>query len=571
MKKAFALSVIITLTFQLSAVGVLAAPMSDIADNKFKTAIEYLQGKNIINGYDDGTFRPDNTINRAELLKILVGGAGYAKPDEATYRNCFPDVKTEWYASYVCFAKEKGWINGYSDGSFRPEQMINKVEAIKMLVNSQGYPATKDTSTDISTYSDVDLKQWYGPYMYVAEAMEIIENSENNFYPDVFITRGEVSNNIYRSMLIIENKVGSFSQVPNVKAPSTDVIVNPPAPINPPVVNPTTPVNPPVVNPPATKIPFDAPGLTVKSTNPKAILLTFSAPVQSGDSSINTYTLKKKKENDLNYTSSDYTVEYYNAKEKSDGGITFVSSPSTMYHFRVKASNSSGQTSGYSTVKTMTTAAPLEPAAPTVTIVSQTYKNIELAVKLPTYTGDSALDMVSSSFTDPNDGSGQGGSVSIEGNNIGATWNAKFLLSPKITDTTPPTYTFEFWVNNKNGKLSEKTIFSTPGLSANPGRPTVTVKSIAKNEIDFDMKPPSYSGSSPIKAYGYLIESSSSPNDSLTGGEFSKNYFETEMKNVMSVGAMLVPNTTYVISFWVVNFDGKKSGKVTMTVKTSAN
>lgn len=567
MKRVSTLSLIVTIIFQLSAVGAYAAPMSDIANNKFKTAIEYLQEKNIINGYDDGTFKPDNTINRAELLKILVGGAGYAKPDEMTYRNCFPDVKTEWYAAYVCFAKEKGWISGYNDGSFRPEQMINKVEAIKMLINSQGFPATKDTSKDTSTFDDVDLKQWYGPYMYVAEAMEIIDNAEKNFYPDVFTTRGEVSNNIYRSMLIIENKVGSFSQVPDVKAPSAGVVVNPPTPVIPPVV-----VVPPVVNPPApTKIPFDAPGLTASSPNPKSIVLTFSAPTQTGGSDLKTYTLEHKKGNELNYTSSDYTIEYYNAKEKSDGGIIFTSNPSTMYHFRVKATTIDGQISGYSTVKTVTTAAPLEPAAPTVTILTQTYKNIELSVKLPTYTGDSALDMVSSSFTDPNDGSGQGGSTSIEGGNIGTTWTAKFLLNPKITDVMPPTYTFEFWVNNKNGKLSEKTIFSTPGLSANPGRPTVTVKSIAKNEIDFDVKPPSYTGSTPVKTYGYLVESSSSPNDSLGGGEFSKSYFETEMKNVLSVGSLLVPNTTYVISFWVVNLDGKKSGKVTMTVKTSAN
>lgn len=570
MKKAFTLSTIITIALQLSAVGAFAAPMSDIANNKFKTAIEYLQEKNIINGYDDGTFKPDNTINRAELLKILVGGAGYAKPDGATYRDCFPDVKAEWYAPYICFAKEKGWISGYSDGLFRPEQMINKVEAIKMLINSQGYPATKDTSKDASAYSDVDMKQWYGPYMYIAEAMEIIDNPEKNFYPNVFITRGEVSNNIYRSMLIIENKVGSFSQVPSIKVPSqpTDVVVNPPAPIAPPIVNP------PVVNPPvSTKIPFDVPGLIINSPNPKSIVLKFSTPTQTGGSDLKTYTLEYKKDNEINYKNSDYTIEYYNAKEKSDGGITFVSAASTMYHFRVKATNTNGQISGYSAVKTITTAAPLEPAAPTVTILSQTYKSIELSVKLPTYTGDSALDMISSSFIDPNDGSGQGGSISIEGSNIGTTWTAKFLLNPKITDTTPPTYTFTFWVNNKNGKLSEKTVFSTPGLSANPGRPTVTTKAISKNSIDLEIISPAYTGSLPIKSYNYMVESSSNPGDggNLNGGNYSKSYFETEMKNILSIGNLLLPDTTYTVSFWVVNLNDKASGKVTKIIKTSAN
>lgn len=559
-----------TILFQLSITGAFAAPISDISDHKYKTAIEYLQGENIVNGYDDGTFKPNNAINRAELLKVLVGGAGYTKPDGTVYRNCFPDVKAEWYAAYICFAKEKGWISGYSDGFFRPEQIINRVEAIKMLINSQGFPATKDTSKDTSKYSDVDLKKWYGPYMYIAEAMQIVDSTEKNYYPGVFITRGEISNNIYRSMLIIENKVGSFSQVPETKTTPITPTANPLAPVAPPVV-----VNPPIaVNPPAVvKTPFDVPGLTVSSPNPTTIVLKFDAPIQTGSSGLKLYTLEHKKDNEVNYSSSDYTTEYYNAKEKSDGGILFTGSPSTMYHFRVKAINTDGQISNYSTVKTITTAAPLEPASPTVTLLSQTYKNIELSVKLPTYTGDSPLDMISTSFVDPNDGSGQGGSSSIAGNNIGPTWTTKFLLNPKITDIEPPTYTFEVWVNNKNGKISKKTTFSTLGLSANPGRPSVTTKTINKNSIDFEVKAPAYSGSLPIKTYNYMVESSSNPNDggNLTGGNYSKNYFETDMKNILSVGNLLLPDTTYTVSFWVVNLNDKASGKVTKIIKTSTN
>jgi len=70
-------------------------------------AINFLKENGIISGYSDGTFKPTNPLNRAELLKILVEGVGYS-PDENVYKNCFSDVKEDWYAKYVCYAKEQG-------------------------------------------------------------------------------------------------------------------------------------------------------------------------------------------------------------------------------------------------------------------------------------------------------------------------------------------------------------------------------------------------------------------------------------------------------------------------------
>ena len=134
------------------------APLSDIAGHPYQSAIEYLYAKKIVTGYDDGTYKPNATVNRAELLKILVGGNGYPTPDATKYKNCFPDVKADWYAPYVCFAKEKGWVAGYPDGNFRPAQAINKVEAIKMLMGPN-FPPALNAATSTSLYTDIDLKQ----------------------------------------------------------------------------------------------------------------------------------------------------------------------------------------------------------------------------------------------------------------------------------------------------------------------------------------------------------------------------------------------------------------------------
>lgn len=77
-------------------------------------AIQYLKENNVVDGYPDGTFQPERVLNRAELMKLLVTSQGFS-PDPNTYKNCFPDVGEEWFAVYVCYAKEQGWVQGYSD------------------------------------------------------------------------------------------------------------------------------------------------------------------------------------------------------------------------------------------------------------------------------------------------------------------------------------------------------------------------------------------------------------------------------------------------------------------------
>lgn len=99
-------------------------------------SIESLVDRGIITGYGDGTFRPDAGINRAEFIKLLV--AGFQKSALMNETNCFSDVHDEWFAQYVCAAKRLGWVNGYSDGSFGPDRSINRAEAMKILVIAFG-------------------------------------------------------------------------------------------------------------------------------------------------------------------------------------------------------------------------------------------------------------------------------------------------------------------------------------------------------------------------------------------------------------------------------------------------
>ena len=169
-----------------------ADDFSDVSDyNINKDAIDTLKTNDIIQGYTDGTFKPDNRINRAEFIKIIVA----AKVKNPTGSNCFTDVKTEWFAKYICQAKKLGYIEGYSDGSFKPEDYINFAEASKIVDKAMGVKA--DTAGTKG--------EWFAGYINGLAKKNAIPSSVNFFDKDV--TRGEVAEVIWRLKENITDKV----------------------------------------------------------------------------------------------------------------------------------------------------------------------------------------------------------------------------------------------------------------------------------------------------------------------------------------------------------------------------
>jgi S1-C subfamily serine protease len=160
-------------------------------------AIAYLKNNEIIDGYSDGSFGPDLTLNRAELLKILIESKGISI-DAEQYKNCFADVDTDWYAKYVCYAKDEGWIQGYSDNTFKPAQEISKAEAIKILV--EVLEITPYTPNE-KPFEDVGLYDWYAKYLQTAKKLGILEE-DGTYNPNDKILRKQISENIYRTLLI---------------------------------------------------------------------------------------------------------------------------------------------------------------------------------------------------------------------------------------------------------------------------------------------------------------------------------------------------------------------------------
>ncbi len=118
---------------------------SDVNTNHvYAKAIELLKNKGIIWGYPDGTYRAENSLSRAELVKIMVWALGVDKSScVASNRstaaqlktNGFKDVSTsDWFANDLCVAKSLGIIKGYPDGNFKPNKSVSVAEAAKIVV-----------------------------------------------------------------------------------------------------------------------------------------------------------------------------------------------------------------------------------------------------------------------------------------------------------------------------------------------------------------------------------------------------------------------------------------------------
>ncbi|MFA6523363.1 MAG: beta-propeller domain-containing protein [Candidatus Peribacteraceae bacterium] len=158
-------------------------PFWDVNQNTpYVEAIETLRDEGVIAGYSDGSFKPDATINRAELLKILLEARTDGTLLERT--KCFPDVQEQWYATYVCTAKAENIIDGYDDGLFRPERPVNIVEAAKIF--SLAYEQDVEASGG----------EWYVPYMRALENSRAIPPSASKL--ESSLTRGEMAELMWR-------------------------------------------------------------------------------------------------------------------------------------------------------------------------------------------------------------------------------------------------------------------------------------------------------------------------------------------------------------------------------------
>ncbi len=179
----------------------------DVRDNHPNAAaINELVDRGIIGGYEDGTFRPDDPVNRAELIKMIFPPILEIVISPRIFRNCFVDARGEWFESQVCFAKAMGWIDGYSDGTFRPEEKVNRAEGLKIILEAtKGRKISPHETLKNDNVEDISEDSWYAKYFIHADNRELLDKQhvswdeeKYRYYPSEKISRKEVAEMIFR-------------------------------------------------------------------------------------------------------------------------------------------------------------------------------------------------------------------------------------------------------------------------------------------------------------------------------------------------------------------------------------
>lgn len=177
----------------LMPLSVLALDYSDSSDRyrdeaSFTTAeragISVLSNLKVVEGNPNGRFEARRTLNRAEFTKIAMELRDL-RDDELTdgSRSCFPDVKPgDWFAPYVCEAKDLGIVKGNPDGLFHPERPVNYAEALKILIETY--------DLDLGPTDPLALEAWYQTYIRVAVRKKL---SLSNVAAADMLTRGQMA------------------------------------------------------------------------------------------------------------------------------------------------------------------------------------------------------------------------------------------------------------------------------------------------------------------------------------------------------------------------------------------
>lgn len=189
---------------------VQAASFKDVAENtEYYSAIEYLKTKNVVSGYPDGTFQPQQSINRAEALKILLLAIKASLDSKTTL--VFPDVDPkDWFYGYVAKGFESKIVEGYPDKKFRPENNINLAESLKIIALSFNLPLPAKPLSS-SPFPDVPVDIWYSTYVkYAKDKQFIAARDDGLLHAERYPSRGEFSEIIYRLLYTREKKLEIF-------------------------------------------------------------------------------------------------------------------------------------------------------------------------------------------------------------------------------------------------------------------------------------------------------------------------------------------------------------------------
>ncbi len=149
LKKVLALVLAFACAFTMFA----GAAFTDQADIESTDAVDTLVALGVIQGYTDGSFRPETTVTRAEMAKMIYTILNGGNDDASAYENLptsFTDLTEDWYKGYVKYLQNSDIIAGTSATTFAPNETVTGVEAAKMMLVAAGYSPDKAGLTGLS-------------------------------------------------------------------------------------------------------------------------------------------------------------------------------------------------------------------------------------------------------------------------------------------------------------------------------------------------------------------------------------------------------------------------------------
>lgn len=183
-----------------------AAPFKDIpANSPVLEAAEYLRSVGVLSGYPDGTFRPDQKVNRAEAIKLIIAPLLKAEALAQLTATPFSDVKTgDWYLPYVEAARQNSIVDGPpAKTAFYGINPVQKMEFIKMLLLAYRVDPNSYSEIRLPLASDVqDPTAWYYPYLrYALTASMTMVTQDGTLDPGRELSRGDTAIILYRYLM----------------------------------------------------------------------------------------------------------------------------------------------------------------------------------------------------------------------------------------------------------------------------------------------------------------------------------------------------------------------------------
>lgn len=178
--------------------------INDISDHWADTTIEVMVEKGIVKGNPDGTFKPNDSLNRAEaaalIFRVLNMGEDMAGPEAKP----FSDVELGlWYTIYIDTLKTLGVVKGNPDGTYKPAANINRAEFLTLAMNAYYHQMAEamGTATTMTGFSDVAAGTWYTNVVYLALEMKFVMGTVCGesmcFNPGSEITRAEATQMLF--------------------------------------------------------------------------------------------------------------------------------------------------------------------------------------------------------------------------------------------------------------------------------------------------------------------------------------------------------------------------------------